>query len=237
MHSSIATATTPAARISPTSPKFSATASHAPEVRVALLVRLEAKPGKQDDVARLLQGGLSVVREEHATPYWFALRLGPTSFGIFDAFGDDSARQAHLAGRLAAALMAQAPDLLATAPLIERVDVLATKDAWLSIPGAGSIRCGLVARLEAKIGKEHEVASLLTSGLAIVEDEPGTPLWFGIRLGPATFGIFDAFADDASRQAHLEGRLARALMSKAAELLALPPVIEAVDVLASKLPR
>lgn len=100
---------------------------HAPEARVALLVRLEARPGKEADVAHLLQSGLAIVREEHGTPYWFALRLGPTTFGIFDAFADDAARQAHLAGRLAAALMARAPDLLAEAPAIERVDVLAAK--------------------------------------------------------------------------------------------------------------
>jgi quinol monooxygenase YgiN len=223
--------------ISPSIPESSQAASHAPEVRVALLVRLEAKPGRQGDVARLLQGGLSVVREEGATPYWFALQLGPTSFGIFDAFPDDPAREAHLAGRLATALMAQAPELLATSPVIERVDVLATKDAWQSSRDAGSIRVGLLARLEARAGKEQEVASLLASGVAVVEGEPGTPIWFGIRLAPSTFGIFDAFADDASRQAHLEGQLAATLMARAAELLSRPPVIERVDVLASKLPR
>ena len=233
MHSSIITS----AGISPSIPAFSKTASHVPEARVALLVRLEAKPGKQGDVARLLQGGLSVVREERGTPYWFALQLGPTSFGIFDAFPDDPAREAHLAGRLAAALMAQAPELLATAPVIERVDVLATKDAWQSNLDTGTIRVGLLARLEARAGKEQDVASLLASGVAMVDDEPSTPLWFGIQLAPATFGIFDAFADDASRNAHLEGRLAQTLMARTAELLALPPAIERVDVLASKLPR
>lgn len=233
MHSSIITP----AGTSPNVPAFSKAASHVPETRVALLVRLEAKPGKQGDVARLLQGGLSVVREEHGTPYWFALQLGPTSFGIFDAFPDSPAREAHLAGRLAAALMAQAPELLVGAPVIEHVDVLATKDAWQSSRNAGTIRVGLLARLEARAGKEQDVASLLASGVAIVEDEPGTPIWFGIRLGPATFGIFDAFADDASRNAHLEGRLAQTLVARAAELLVLPPAIERVDVLASKLPR
>jgi quinol monooxygenase YgiN len=95
--------------------------------RVALLVRLEARPGKEAQVARLLEDGLSFVREEPATPYWFALQLGPTTFGIFDAFPDEPARQAHLAGRLASALMAQAPQLLAEPPSIERVDILASK--------------------------------------------------------------------------------------------------------------
>jgi quinol monooxygenase YgiN len=96
-------------------------------VTVALLVRLEAKPGKEADVESFLRGGLALVQEEPATTAWFALRLGPTTFGIFDAFPDEGGRQAHLAGRVAAALMAQASELLAQAPSIERVDVLAAK--------------------------------------------------------------------------------------------------------------
>jgi len=86
---------------------------------------LEAKTGKQDDVAAFLSGAVSAVRAEPATIAWFALRLGPTTFGIFDAFPDESGRQAHLAGRVAAALMASAPELLAHPPVIERVDILA----------------------------------------------------------------------------------------------------------------
>jgi len=96
-------------------------------VTVALLVRLEAKPGKEADVESFLRGGLALVREEPATTAWFALRLGPSTFGIFDAFPDEAGRQAHLAGRVAAALMAQASELLAQPPSIEQVDVLAAK--------------------------------------------------------------------------------------------------------------
>jgi quinol monooxygenase YgiN len=98
------------------------------------------------------------------------------------------------------------------------------------------VKVGLFVRLEAKPGKESEVAAFLLSGLPIVQDEPATVAWFGIRLGPSTFGIFDAFPDEAGRQAHLTGRVAAALMAKASELLAQPPSIEKVDVLASKLP-
>jgi len=94
-------------------------------VTVGLFVRLEAKTGKQDDVAAFLSSAVSAVRAEPATIAWFALRLGPTTFGIFDAFPDESGRQAHLAGRVAAALMASAPELLADPPVIERVDILA----------------------------------------------------------------------------------------------------------------
>ena len=98
------------------------------------------------------------------------------------------------------------------------------------------VKVGLFVRLEAKPGKESEVAAFLLSGLPIVLDEPATVAWFGIRLGPTTFGIFDAFPDDAGRQAHLAGRVAAALMSKASDLLAEPPAIGKIDVLAAKLP-
>lgn len=98
------------------------------------------------------------------------------------------------------------------------------------------VNVALLVRLEAKPGKEAEVESFLKSGLAIVEEEPATTAWFAIRMGPSTFGIFDAFPDDSGRQAHLNGRVAAALMAKAADLLSQPPVIEKVDVLAAKLP-
>lgn len=99
------------------------------------------------------------------------------------------------------------------------------------------VKVGLLVRLEAKPGKEAEVESFLNSGLALVEEEPATIAWFAIRLGPTTFGVFDAFPDEAGRQAHLAGKVAAALMEKADELLAQPPTMERVDVLAAKLPQ
>jgi quinol monooxygenase YgiN len=96
-------------------------------VTTALLVRLEAKPGKEAEVDNFLRGGLAIVQAEPATTAWFAIRMGPSTFGIFDAFPDDAGRQAHLTGQVAAALMAKASDLLAQPPMIEKVDVLAAK--------------------------------------------------------------------------------------------------------------
>jgi quinol monooxygenase YgiN len=96
-------------------------------VTVALLVRLEAKPGKEEDLENFLRGGLPIVQEEPATITWYAIRLGPSTFGIFDTFPDDSGRQAHLSGRVAAALMASASELLSQPPSIEKVDILAAK--------------------------------------------------------------------------------------------------------------
>ncbi len=99
------------------------------------------------------------------------------------------------------------------------------------------VRTALYVRLEAKPGKEREVADFLRAGLPLVEEEPATTAWFGIQMGPTTFGIFDAFPDEAGREAHLSGKVAAALMAKAPDLLADPPKIQKVDVLAAKLPK
>ncbi|WP_327065226.1 antibiotic biosynthesis monooxygenase [Kitasatospora sp. NBC_01250] len=95
--------------------------------RVGLLVRLEAKPEHAEELGEFLAGALPLAQAEPGTNAWFALRLGPTTFGIFDTFGDDAGRKAHLDGPIAAALMAEAPRLLASAPEIVPVDVLAAK--------------------------------------------------------------------------------------------------------------
>ena len=96
-------------------------------LKLALFVRLEAKAGKEKDLAAFLEKGLELANQEETTPLWFALRLGPTTFGIFDAFADEEGRQAHLNGLIAKALMASAPDLLAASPAIEQVELLGAK--------------------------------------------------------------------------------------------------------------
>ncbi|MGL4288804.1 MAG: putative quinol monooxygenase [Phreatobacter sp.] len=96
-------------------------------VTKALYVRLEAKPGKAAAVVDFLNGGLPLVAQEPATTAWFAIQMGPTTFGIFDAFPDEAGRAAHLQGKVAAALMAQAADLFAEPPAIQKLDVLAAK--------------------------------------------------------------------------------------------------------------
>ncbi|MGC2109602.1 MAG: antibiotic biosynthesis monooxygenase [Candidatus Korobacteraceae bacterium] len=96
------------------------------------------------------------------------------------------------------------------------------------------VKLALLARVEAKPGKEEEVAAFLRSALPLAENEPGTISWYAFRIGSSTFGIFDTFNDEAGRQAHLSGQIAAALMAKASELLAKPPVIEQLDILAEK---
>jgi quinol monooxygenase YgiN len=98
-------------------------------------------------------------------------------------------------------------------------------------------KVALLALLEAKPGKEKEVEEFLKSAQPLAVAEPGTTTWYALKLGPAKFGIFDTFKDEAGRDAHLSGEIAKALMAKAGELLAKPPQIEKVELLASKAPK
>ena len=97
------------------------------EKNVGLWVRLEAKPGKESALAEFLKGALPLVQQEAKTITWYAIQLNESTFGIFDTFPDDAGREAHLAGRVATALMAQGPDLLAKNPSIEKIQILAAK--------------------------------------------------------------------------------------------------------------
>ena len=98
------------------------------------------------------------------------------------------------------------------------------------------MKLALFARLEAKPGKEKDVAEFLHQGLALANQEATTLMWFALRLGPTTFAIFDAFGDEAARQRHLNGPIAQALMAQAATLFTVPPAIESLEVLGAKLP-
>src|SRR6476660_2903039 len=92
--------------------------------QVALFARLEAKPGKENEVAKLLEAGLAMAKQEPKTLLWFALRLGPTTFGVFDAFANEEGRQTLLNGPIAQALVAKAPEVIAKDPAIEPLEVL-----------------------------------------------------------------------------------------------------------------
>ena len=96
------------------------------------------------------------------------------------------------------------------------------------------IEKALFVRLEAKPGKEQAVADFLAAGLQMTNQEAATPIWFALQLAPATFGVFDAFASEKDREAHLHGGMAQALMARAGEMLASPPSIELIDVLGMK---
>ena len=96
-------------------------------ITVGLFVRLQAKSGKEEELAAFLMQGLELANRETTTPVWFALRIGGGSFAIFDAFADESGRQAHLNGPIAEALIAQAPHLLAEPPAIQQLEIMGAK--------------------------------------------------------------------------------------------------------------
>lgn len=95
-------------------------------------------------------------------------------------------------------------------------------------------KLALLARVEAKPGKEDEVLSFLKSALPLAQAEPDTIRWYALRLGPSTFGIFDTFPTEDGRKAHLSGEIAKALMANASRLLAKDPIIENVELIAIK---
>jgi quinol monooxygenase YgiN len=99
------------------------------------------------------------------------------------------------------------------------------------------LKVGLFVKLEAKKGKEADLAAFLEEGLELANAETFTPIWFALKFGPSTFAVFDAFADEVGRQSHLAGEIAKALIAHAPDLLASPLTIEKLDVLGAKLPR
>src|SRR5271157_3605076 len=94
----------------------------------------------------------------------------------------------------------------------------------------------ILVQLEAKPGKEHEVEQFLKSALPLVQAETGTTAWYALKMGPSKYGIFDTFADENGRNAHLTGEIARALFAKAGELFAKAPEIDKPEILAAKAP-
>jgi quinol monooxygenase YgiN len=97
-------------------------------IKLAFLARFEAKPGKEEAVANFLQAALDMAKKEPTTINWYAIRLSPTTFGVFDTFNDETGRQQHLNGPIGQALMAKAPELFSSPPSIEPVEVLGTKN-------------------------------------------------------------------------------------------------------------
>lgn len=199
-----------------------------------LLVRLEAKPGKDDELEEFLHSALEPVLQEPDTTAWFALRFGRGDYAIFDAFPDEMGRETHLSGPVAHALRDHADELLAAEPEIHELDVLA--DKLPDAAPADEVRKGLLLTFAPKTGNEDEVAEFLRQAREIVEQEPGTIAWFALRLDDGRYGIFDAFADDRSRFAHLAGRVPRELAKNGLELLGGLPDLDGNGVLASKLP-
>lgn len=201
--------------------------------KIGLLVTMKAKPGKEQDVRDFLLGGLPLVNQEPGTESWYAFQVDESTFGIFDTFREEEGRQAHLAGEVAKALLANAGDLLVDFDgkvSIQPIDLLATK---LS---EGEENKGLLVIMKAKEGKTAEVENFLLAGKELVNDEPKTLSWYAVQISTDTYAIFDTFEENTGRDAHLNGQVAAALMKNAPEILDgfEAQAIQPIDILASK---
>jgi quinol monooxygenase YgiN len=192
-----------------------------------LFATLEAAPGKEDELERLLVGAQSIVEAEPKTTSWFALRMGRGEYGIFDAFPDDAGREAHLQGGVVAALREHA-ELVDGEPTIEKVDVLADKVT------RGEVTKGLLLRLPIKESHRDDAAEFLREGERVVREEPATTNWFAIRFENGDHGVFDVFPDTKGRRAHLTGKIPQQLARHGLPWLGGLPHMSFADVLAEK---
>jgi quinol monooxygenase YgiN len=198
-----------------------------------LLVRMEARPGKEAEVERFLQAALPLVAEETGTPAWFGLRFGRRKYGIFDVFPDDAQRNTHLTGAVAKALMERAGELFDKAPRIQKLDVLADKLPIVS-RGLPDTK-GLLLRFKAKPGREAEAERFLYDSQQTVMREAKTTAWFAIKTDDGEYGIFDVFPDNGGRFRHLTGRVPRRLAMRGFKMLGSLPELEMLNVKAEKM--
>lgn len=201
-------------------------------VSQGLLIRFEVKPGKDADVEKFLLSLLPLVRLEQTTKAWFAIRFGRSEYGIFGAFPDSEAREAHLGEVAAHELLARAEELFTGAPKIQKLAILASK-LPASTPGETDTKA-LLLTFKARAGHEAEVEKLLRDVEQYVRQEPRTTAWFAIQLENGDYGVFDAFPDSGARFSHLAGHVPRELAKHSLSLLGSWPDMEMANVVAEK---
>jgi quinol monooxygenase YgiN len=205
------------------------TAAAGTAITTGLLARFDAAPGKQDNVATLLKSAVAMLPDEPGTLAWYGLKLGRHEFRVFDAFAGEAAREAHLNGAIAKALLG-ARAMLDAAPAIEKVRVLAHKPPMTST----SAHKGLLLRFPARAGHEAEMEQFLLDALPMVEQEPGTLEWFAIQRDNGDYGIFGVFPDNGARFTHLTGHVPRGLARHLNRLLGGVPDLHLTDVVAEQ---
>ncbi|MET0383362.1 MAG: hypothetical protein ABW032_08070 [Burkholderiaceae bacterium] len=192
----------------------------------ALLFRMESQTD-EDTMDTFLEDLSAEVSWEKTTLAWFGIRYMRGEFGVFSCFRDEEGRQAHLAGPASAKFFAAEHRLMTAPPRTMKIDILASKMP----PVLENVTKGLVLRFKAKKGKEADVARFLRDAKAYADDEPGTLAWFANQYDENHFGIFDVFADNGARFAHLTGHIPRELAKNAFTLLGGMPEMHLVDVM------
>lgn len=202
---------------------------------VGTLTRVEIQLGNEKIVEHALQEAFSLVQQEPYTPTWVAVRQGPFTISVFDAFPDETDRQTHLADGRHRERLARVNSLLTQPRTTEMHQVLGVK---LPAQGAANaVTVGFLARFEAKPGKEAECEQGLKGTLRAVQQLPATTAWFGFRLGPSTFGTLDLFLNEAGRVTHNQARWSH-IQAIASQLFVEGSLtIEKVDVLLAKIEK
>ena len=195
-----------------------------------LLVRLEAKNGKDDEVEDFLSSALPLVRQEAGTKAWFAVRFGRSEYGIVDFFPDEASRDVHLNGAVASALLQKANELFETSPDIQKIEILASK--LPSQPPTEPNTKGLLLTFKAKEGHEQQVVQFLKDAQPLAMAEEETIAWFAIHLPNGEYGIFDVFPDNGARIKHLVGRIPQEFTKHALSLLGSFPDMDLLKVTA-----
>ncbi len=206
---------------------------HAKKETIGLLVTMKAKAGKEQEVKNFLFSGLPLVLQEPKTVSWFGFQIDDNTFGIFDTFELEEGRKTHLKGEVAKALLSNAEHLLENFDAnvsIEFVNVIASNHKY------GTQTNGLLVIMNAKAGKSEAVEQFLKAGRQLIDDEPETLSWYAIKIDDTTYGIFDTFNDNHGRDAHLNGKVAAALLENAPVLLHdfKATAIQKIDILACK---
>jgi len=174
---------------------------------VGLFVRLEAKPGKEREVADFLRQALPMAQREPKTVSWYAVKLGPSTFAIFDTFDDETGRQEHLSGKVAATLMAKAPDLLLSPPVIEKADILASLKSHHEMAESP----GTAEQIPMQVGSELRITNqgAISLGNPEIENRTAADAVLSYRFdagsGEHVVRLLDPLADRRHMSAHRPG--------------------------------
>ncbi len=196
----------------------------------ALFVEIEAKAGAEDEITAFLHGALATAESEPDTRDWYALRFDDSRFAVFDTFDGNLGRLKHLAGGIGRSLVVKSMSSLNGLPDITSSELVAAK-----LPtGDAPTHHALYVPIETRLGQGRDFGEFLVEARTLVEAERGTLAWYALRSGPNSFAIVDFFADEAAREAHLQGAVAQGLAQQVGRYLDAMPEIRHAHVLASK---
>lgn len=203
-------------------------------VTEGLLIRLEARSGKDAELEEFLRSANKAIQLETTTSAWFALRFGRSDYGIVNLFPNSAGRDAYLEGQVSRALKERGETLLSRYPTVLGMSVLAEK-----LPGSSitvpEVSKGLLLTFKAKAGHEMDVERMLLDAQPMVMEEPDTVAWCSVRFDNGVYGIFDVFPDGNARFRHITGHVPRELAKHAFTMFGSFPDMEMVDVLAAKM--